>query len=114
MQLAAVLFALAALGGLLMAGIRLSGTPRPPIWLALGHGVIAAGGLGTLGYAAATQSLPTVGLLALGGFILAALGGATLLIAFHLQGKPLPIPLVIGHGLLAIASFVLLLVGIFQ
>src|SRR4051812_21854982 len=114
MQLAAILFGLAALGGLTMAGIRASGTPRPPTWLALGHGAIAASGLGTLIYAAATQSLPIAALISLGCFVLAALGGATIFVLFHLREKALPIPLVIGHGVIAVTAFVLLLLGIFQ
>src|SRR5438034_6958674 len=97
MQLAAIFFALAALGGLTIAGMRLSGTPRPPIWLAMGHGAIAAAGLLTLIYTAATQPLPTIALAALGFFVLAAAGGATIFVLFHLRAKPLPIPLVLGH-----------------
>jgi hypothetical protein len=114
MQLAAIFFALAALGGLTMAAMRASGTPRPPTWLALGHGAIAAVGLVTLIYTAATQSLPTVALIALGCFLLAAGGGATIFVLFHLRQKPLPLPLVIGHGAIAVAAFVLLIVGIVQ
>ena len=114
MQAAAVLFALAALGGLTMAGIRASGTPRPPTWLALGHGAIAALGLVTLLYTVATQVCPTVVLISLGCFVLAALGGATIFLLFHLRGKALPLPLVIGHGIIAVTAFVLLLIGIFQ
>ena len=114
MQLAAVLFALAAVGGLTMAGMRLSGTPRPPTWLALGHGAMAAAGLIALIYAAATEPLPTLALAALGCFVLAAAGGATIFVLFHLRERPLPIPLVLGHGAIAVTAFVLLLVGIFQ
>src|SRR5688572_9950214 len=113
MQIAAILFALAALGGLTMAGIRLSGTPRPPTWLALGHGAIAAAGLVTLLYTVATQSVPTVAMAAAVVFVLAALGGATIFVLFHLRLKPLPIPLVLGHGAVAITGFVLLLIAIF-
>ena len=113
MQLAAVLFALAALGGLTIAGIRVSGTPRPPTWLALGHGAIAATGLIALIYAAATTTLPTTALIALGCFVLAALGGATIFTLFHLREKPLPIPLIVAHGSIAVAGFVLLLVALF-
>jgi hypothetical protein len=113
MQLAAVFFALTAIGGLTLAAIRISGTPRPPTWMALGHGAIAAVALLSLIYAAATQPLPTIGLVSLGCFVLAALGGATIFIGFHLRGKPLPIPLVIGHGAIAVCEFVLLLIGIF-
>ena len=112
MQIAAILFALAALGGLTMAGIRLTGTPRPPTWLALGHGGIAAAGLVLLIYHAATTGIPTLGLAALTVFILAALGGATLFVGFHLRQKALPIPLVLGHGAAAITAFILLLLAL--
>jgi hypothetical protein len=114
MQLAAILFAVAAVGGLTLAGIRLSGTPRPPTWMALGHGAVAAAALGCLIYAAMTQTLPMLALASLGGFVLAAAGGAVIFLGFHLRGKPLPIPLVLGHGALAIISFLLLLAAIFQ
>ena len=114
METAAILFALAALGGLTMAGIRISGIPRPPTWLALGHGLIAASGLVTLLYTAATQQLPTLALVSLAVFVLAALGGATIFVLFHLRQKPLPIPLVLGHGAIAITAFVLLLLAIFR
>jgi hypothetical protein len=114
MQLAAILFAVAAVGGLTLAGIRLSGIPRPPTWMALGHGAVAAAALGSLIYAAMTQTLPTLALASLGGFILAAAGGAVIFLGFHLRGKPLPIPLVLGHGALAVISFLLLLAAIFQ
>jgi hypothetical protein len=114
MQLAAIFFALAALGGLTMAAIRASGRPRPPTWMALGHGAIAAAGLVTLIYAALTQTLPTAAQIALGCFILAALGGAMIFLLFHLRGKPLPMLLIVGHGTIAVAGFVLLLIGIFR
>jgi hypothetical protein len=114
---AAVFFLLAALGGLTIAAMRLQGTPRPPTWLALGHGAIAAlglGNLGNLGYAAATTTLPTLALVSLGLFVLAALGGATIFALFHLREKPLPIPLMLGQGGAAILAFALLLLAIFQ
>jgi hypothetical protein len=114
MQLAAILFTLAALGGLTIAGMRLSGVPRPPTWIALGHGAIAASGLISLIYAALNQTLPTLVQYSLGGFILAAAGGATIFALFHLREKPLPIPLILGHGILAITSLVLLYLGLNQ
>src|SRR6476646_9223835 len=113
MSAAAVLFAFAALGGLTLAAIRISGKPRPPTWLALGHGGIAAAGLATLGSAAATGTLPTLAYFSLGAFVLAALGGGTIFVLFHLREKPLPIPLIFAHGTLAVTAFVLLLVAIF-
>jgi hypothetical protein len=113
MGTAVILFALAALGGALAAGIRLSGKPYPPLWLALVHGVVAAGGLGVLIYTAATAGLPPLGQAALGVFVLASVGGAILFLGFHLRNKALPIPLVLGHGLAAVTGFVLLLIAYF-
>ena len=113
MHWAAIILALAALGGLTLAGIRVSGVPRPPTWLALGHGAIAATGLGFLAYEAATATIPLLAQISLGVLLLAALGGVTLFAGFHLRERPLPIPLVIGHGIAAIAGYVLLLVSLF-
>ena len=114
MEIAAVLFAIAALGGGTIAAMRLSGTPRPPLWMALGHGVIAAAALIALTYAAVTTTLPALAQLALGVFVLAALGGVTLFVCFDLRKKPLPIPLVLGHGAMAIAGLVLLVMAIYR
>jgi hypothetical protein len=110
---AAIVLGLAALGGLVLAGIRLSGTPRPPTAFALGHGAVAAVGLGLLIYAAISPGIPGLAQVALGVLILAALGGAAIFLLFHLQGQALPIPLVIGHGLTALAGLVILLVSIY-
>jgi hypothetical protein len=114
MKLAAVILGLAALGGLTLATIRLTGTPRPPTWLAIGHGLIAATGLGLLAYAAATSGVPLLAQIALGVFVLAALGGSVLFFGFQLKNQPLPIPLVIGHGAIAAVGYVLLLASIFN
>lgn len=114
MALAATVLGLAALGGLMMAGIRLSGTPRPPTWLAAGHGAVAATGVGLLIYAAVSSGIPGMAQVALCVFILAALGGAGIFLGFHMKGKPLPIPLVIGHGLTALTGLVLLLISLFR
>jgi hypothetical protein len=114
MELAAGVLGLAALGGLTLAGIRLRGTPRPPTWIALGHGGVVAIGLGLLIYAAFSVGIPGLAQLALGVLILAALGGATIFAGFHLRNLALPIPLVIGHGLIALTGWVLLLVSLVQ
>ena len=78
LQTAAVLFGAAALGGLLMAGMRFSGTPRPPAWLAMGHGLLAAAGLTLLIYAAATAGVPRTAQIAMVLFVIAAAGGAAM------------------------------------
>jgi hypothetical protein len=109
---AAIVLGVAALGGLTLAGMRLSGRPRPPTWMALGHGAVAAAGLGLLIYAAVgTAGIPGLAQIALGVFVLAALGGAVLFFGFHLREQALPIPLVLGHGLVAVTAYVLLLVS---
>jgi hypothetical protein len=113
MQAAAIVLALAAVGGLTLAVIRIRGAPWPPLWMALGHGGVAAGGVGLLIYAAVSTGIPALAQVALGLFLLAALGGAVLLLGFHLRSKALPIPFVIGHGLVAATGFVLLLLSAF-
>src|SRR5689334_31660 len=114
MYAAAVVLALASLGGLTIAAIRISGTPRPPTWIAIGHGTVAATGLGLLAYAVATQTVPMLAQASLGLLALAALGGAGLFLGFHLKGKALPISFVLGHGLLAIAGYALLVLTIYR
>jgi hypothetical protein len=114
MQLAAIVLAVAAVGGLTLAAIRLSGAPWPPMWMAHVHGLVAATGVGILGYTAYDAGIPQVAQIALGIFVLAALGGATLFLAFHRVAKPLPIPLVLGHGLIAISGYVLLILSYFK
>lgn len=113
MQTAAVLFAIAAGGGILMAGMRLNGIPRPPAWLAMGHGLLAAAGLTLLAYAAATVGIPPMAQLALALMVVAAIGGAVMNLLFHWKMRPLPIPLMIGHAFLAALGFTLLLVSIY-
>jgi hypothetical protein len=113
MQTAAIVLTLAAIGGLTLAVIRLRGAPWPPLWMALGHGAVAALGVGLLAYAALSTGIPILGKVALGIFVLAALGGAVLLLGFHLRSKALPIPFVLGHGLIAAIGLVLLLLSTF-
>jgi hypothetical protein len=110
-EAATIVLGLAALGGAALAGICLSGTPRPPTWMALGHGAVAAIGLILLAYAAATYGIPEMAQIALGVLVLAALGGAVLFLGFHVKEKPLPIPLVLGHGVVAVTGYALLLIA---
>ena len=75
------------------------------------YGAVAASGLGLLVYAVATAAVPQLAQIATGVLVLAALGGSVLFFGFHLAKKPLPIPLMIGHGLIAVTGFVLLLLS---
>ncbi|WP_035052243.1 hypothetical protein [Andreprevotia chitinilytica] len=113
MQTAAALFGAAAVGGLVMAGMRFSGIPRPPAWLAMGHGLLAGAGLTLLIYAAATLGIPPMAHVALTLFVVAALGGAAMNLLFHWRLRPLPVLLMIPHALLAAVGFVLLLITLF-
>jgi hypothetical protein len=108
--LAVTLFALAAVGGLALAGMRLKGTELPPLWLAIVHGLAAASALVALVVAVMGSGAPSTANIALGGFVVAALGGFVLF-ANHLRGKALPIPLMLIHAVVAVVSFVVLLVG---
>ncbi len=110
---AVVLFALAAVGGLLMAGMRMRGTPRPPAWLAMGHGLLAAAGLTLLIYAACTVGVASIVLLAIGLLLAAAVGGVIMNLLFHVKGLPLPLPLMAAHAVLAVVALALLLVHLY-
>ena len=106
-MLAVLLFAAAALGGLILAGLRLRDKPLP-MGLALAHGGIAAAGLVALAVAVFGGGLAAELPLAL--FVVAALGGFGLF-SSHLRGKALPIPVVVIHAGVAVVAFALLLVG---
>ena len=109
---AAVLFALAALGGIILATLHLKKNDAP-IPLALVHGLAAAVGLVLL-IIAVTQ-MPSAGLagVALAIFVIAALGGFVLF-AMHLAKKSLPRGLIFVHGLAAVVAFLLLLVSLLR
>jgi hypothetical protein len=114
MLTAAILFTLTALGGATAASFPLRKIPRPPTWLALGHGIAAIASFAALGYAALERKLTSLEQLAAGALGLAALGGLTLFLAFHLRGKPLPILIVITHGILAVAGVALLWFSVYR
>lgn len=114
LKTAVVLLALTAAGGLLMAGIRFSGRPQPPSWLAMGHGLLAASGLTLLLYAAFTAGLSGaawLGLVLLGG---AALGGVFLNLGYHVRNIALPMWLVLGHGATAAVGLVVIAIAVWK
>src|SRR5437868_3797150 len=94
-----------------MAGIRFAGQPHPPAWLAMLHGVLAAAAITLLLYAAATIGLPTLALVALVLFLIAAAGGAVLNLGYHWKRVALPKGLIVVHALVAVIAFVVLLVA---
>ena len=113
LQAAAGLFTLAALGGLVMAGIRFGGRRNPPAWLAMVHGLLAAAGITLLAYAALTGDVPSLAVIAVLLFLLAAGGGAVLSLAYKWKQRLLPPWLVIAHALLAVLGYALLLLAVF-
>lgn len=105
---ALVLFAIAAIGGLVLAGMRMSGREVPPTSIALIHGLFAAAGLVTLIVSVLQAASAGTAGVALAIFLVAAVGGFVLF-SFHLRKRALPIPLVVIHGLVAVTAFVVLL-----
>ena len=103
-----LLFAIAAVAGLIMAvsHFRKATLPRPA--LAVLHGLFAASGLIVLLLAVMKAGMQGAPAIALGVLVVAALGGFALL-SSHLRGRALPSGLVVGHALLAVAGFATLL-----
>lgn len=112
MKTASVLLALAAVGGLGMAGMRFAGTPHPPAWLAMGHGFLAGAAATLLLYAYFTVGLPRLAAWGLLLFIVAALGGIYMNLQYHMKGQALPIGIMIVHAAIAVIGFVLLVMAI--
>jgi len=102
-----VLFALAALGGVVLAILRLKGRPTLPLGLAILHGLLAAAGLVVLAWAVFGAGLAAKGSLAL--FLVAALGGFVLF-SFQLRQKAIPVGIMVIHAIVAVIAFLLLLV----
>lgn len=112
MKSAAVLLALAAIGGLLMATIRFRGSDRPPSWIAMAHGLLVGSALTLLIYAAVASGLPTTALVAVLILIVVASVGVTLNLRYHAKLLPLPKNVIVIHGVAAVVGFTLLLLAL--
>lgn len=106
------LFAIAAIGGLIMA-VRIFLGKTAPVLLSVLHFLFAASGLVTLGYFVLQNPNEKLALTALGIFLVAALGGL-FLATFHFRGKFPPKAVVALHALLAVSAFGVLAVGAFD
>jgi FtsH-binding integral membrane protein len=106
----AILFAVAALGGLVLgvSGLRQRDLP---VWLSVIHGLAAAAGLITLILGVVQGNAGSLLFTSLVLFIIAALGGF-LLLSYHIRKKPHPKGLIVIHALVAVVAFVLLLIDI--
>ena len=111
---AVVLLSLAALVGMALAGIRLSGAPYPPAALAMAHGLLAGAALTLLLYGAFTVGLPSMALAALALLLPAAALGTWLNLGFHARLRPIPLTPMAIHVLVALAGFSALLFVLIQ
>jgi hypothetical protein len=107
LTISAVIFGATALGGLTLAILHFMGKDLP-LPLALLHGAAGAAGLVALGWAVFRTQPGGYAGIALGLFVLAALGGF-FLFSFHLRKLRLPSPVVVIHALVAVAAFGLLI-----
>lgn len=107
---AVILFAVAAVGGVTMLTMQ-GGGRRVPMWLALLHGTAAATALVLLAVAVFGGEAGPLAV-ALGIFVLAALGGFVMF-ARYLKTGTFPMPVAIFHGGAAVVAFVILLVGLY-
>jgi hypothetical protein len=110
MGLAAILFAVAATGGLVLAVLRFGGKKLPGA-LAVVHGLIAAAGLVAL-LMVVSRGASSAGLVALVLLVAAALGGFYVA-SFHIRGRTIPLSPMVVHALAAVAGFATLLVALF-
>ena len=111
LNIAAVILAIAALGGAYMALTHFQGHSPPSTLLAIGHGILAFTGLVLLGLSAVSQGAGTV-LWALIFLVFAAALGFILFFGYHMQRRILPSVLVGLHGGFAVIAYVILLVAL--
>lgn len=113
LQLAVLIFAIAALGGLVLASFVLRGRLAP--WaLSLLHAALGATGLALTALVLfGGEAAPEQTGLALLLLVVAALGGF-FLASFHLRQRPGPKPVVLIHAGVAVVGFVLLAGGAFR
>src|SRR5665213_1385305 len=111
LRAAAALLTLAALGGIIMAIVRLFGNRNPPSWLAMLHGLLAAAGLTLIFYASLSAGIPPLAHIGLALLVLAALGGVVLNQNYQWKAVLLPRGLLIGHALCAVVGFVLVVLA---
>ena len=105
---ALIVFAIAALGGLTLAGVYVLQGKLAPWALSLLHAALGAIGLLLLIYAALTAGIPGAALAALVILVIAALGGFYLA-SIHLRGKVAERSAVFVHAGVAVIGFLTLL-----
>lgn len=102
----AVLFAIAALGGVVLAFAK-----KRSIVVSVLHGLIAAAGLVLLILGVLDSDNVTLPSISLALFVIAAIGGFALFVIDR-RGRELSKRLILGHGVLAVIAEVLLIIAI--
>ena len=103
------LFLLAAVGGIVMAGIRFGNGRNPPVLIPYLHGLLAGAGLTLLLYAAWLGGLPASVHIAIVLLLAAAAVGTVLNLVYHWKHVPIPKGMTIAHILVALVGVGLLL-----
>lgn len=107
---ALLVFAIAAIGGMVLAASVLRGRLAP--WaISLVHALLGATGIALLLWAVLQGATPTLVSAALGLFVLAALGGFYLA-SIHLRRKVAPKAVVLVHASVAVIAFLTLLTAV--
>jgi hypothetical protein len=109
LTITAVLFAIAAIGGLTLAILQFTRNSAPTP-LAIVHGLFAATGLILLIISIAQGQTSGLHVASLIIFLIAAVGGFILFLGYQIRNKPLPKPLILIHGSAAVTAFVLLVI----
>jgi hypothetical protein len=108
-KVATWLFILAALGGIVMAGIRFSSGRNPPVLIPYLHGLLAGAGLTLLIYASWVGGIGGMVMVSIVLLLIAAAGGSVLNLVYHWKQVPIPKGLTAAHILLAVTGVALLL-----
>ena len=114
LNIAILVFAIGALGGLILASSvlrgRLASWPLSLLHMALGAAGLALTAIVVLGGASDLASIVPIALVVL---VVAALGGFYLA-SFHVRQVPGPKPVVVIHAAVAVVGFLLLVGGAFH
>jgi divalent metal cation (Fe/Co/Zn/Cd) transporter len=108
---AIILLMIAAMGGLVMAGLHFTGQPLPPAPLAVLHGMVSAGAVAMLLYTCFTVGLPRMVWSGFGALVLAAAGGLLLHLGYRRKRQRLPPVFILLHASVALVGLVMLSVA---
>lgn len=102
LQIAVILIAVTALGGIANALYRFRGS-NPPLVVGTVHGVVAATSLITLAAAGILEGFSTLLIVGLALLVVSAIGGFVLY-ATHLRKKLISLPITIVHALISVSG----------